>query len=206
MKGQLLDFWWGYGWFQKRISCRLISRGEKTLQGNTCQTMALYASPRILLSFARCTYSAPFLNARHNNWINKLSESQLNADYSRKNRSLSIKQFDEWSVNVNCNVNCKSLGVKVSNCTLIKGGPWEKIYHQGFEKKFLPKPNYQYPPQKSNGRPQWRNDTDFSPFCTVASGIVFPPFPLSCYLVVVILLKVYSALCDAARPVHRAPL
>ena len=148
MKGQLLDFWWGYGWFQKRISCRLISRGEKTLQGNTCQTMALYASPRILLSFATCTYSAPFLNARHNNWINKLSESQLNADYSRKNRSLSIKQFDEWSVNVNCNVNCKSLGVKVSNCTLIKGGPREKNLSPGIWEKILTQTKLPIPSSK----------------------------------------------------------
>ena len=38
----------------------------------------------MLLSFATCTYSAQFLNVRHNNSINKLSESQLSTDYSRK--------------------------------------------------------------------------------------------------------------------------
>ena len=40
-------------------------------------------SPRMLLSFATCTYSAQFLNVRHSNWINELSESQLRTDYSR---------------------------------------------------------------------------------------------------------------------------
>ena len=28
-RGQPFDFWGGYGWFQKKISCRLISRGKK---------------------------------------------------------------------------------------------------------------------------------------------------------------------------------
>ena len=41
-------------------------------------------SPRMLLSFATSTYSAHFLNARSNIWINKFSESQPNSDYSRK--------------------------------------------------------------------------------------------------------------------------
>ena len=58
------------------------------------------SSPRMLLSFGTSTYSAHSLNARHNTGINKRLESQLTADYSRK-----------------------SLGVKVSNCTLIKGEP-----------------------------------------------------------------------------------
>ena len=51
------------------------------------QISVQYSSPRILLSFATCTSSAHFLNARHNNWINKLSESQLTADCSRKRTS-----------------------------------------------------------------------------------------------------------------------
>ena len=28
-RGRLFDFWGGYGWFQKKKSCRLISRGKK---------------------------------------------------------------------------------------------------------------------------------------------------------------------------------
>ena len=42
------------------------------------------SSPRMLLSSATCTYSGQFFNARHNNWINKLSESQINTYFSRK--------------------------------------------------------------------------------------------------------------------------
>ena len=33
--------------------------------------------PRMLSSFTTCTYSAQFFNARHSNWITKLSESRL---------------------------------------------------------------------------------------------------------------------------------
>ena len=40
--------------------------------------------PRMLLSCATCTYSAQFVNVQHNNWMDKLSKSQSNADYSRK--------------------------------------------------------------------------------------------------------------------------
>ena len=31
LRGRSFDFWGGYGWFQKKISCRLISRGKKIL-------------------------------------------------------------------------------------------------------------------------------------------------------------------------------
>ena len=74
-------------------------------------------SPRILLSCATCTYSAQFLNVQHNNWINKLSESQLNADYSRtrigscQSKGLMCEVWISW---------CES---EYGNCTLIKGGP-----------------------------------------------------------------------------------
>ena len=35
-RGRPFDFWGGYGWFQRKISCRLIS-SEKSLQGNTSE-------------------------------------------------------------------------------------------------------------------------------------------------------------------------
>ena len=53
-------------------------------RGCTENNRSTCTSPIILLSCATCTYSNQFLNVRHNNCINKLSESQLNVDYSRK--------------------------------------------------------------------------------------------------------------------------
>ena len=58
------------------MSADFHSSGKNSFYSNVVRLSGLYnlpdfdpifSSPRMLLSFATCTYSAQFLNARHNN-------------------------------------------------------------------------------------------------------------------------------------------